>query len=160
MLGAAREMQRVLPGLVVDARVSRSMSAALEVVRQRRKSGPLGEFVVVHIGNNGYIKPAQFDELMQLLADVPHVIVFNLKEPRGWEAANNLIIADTVRRYPNAVLVDWRSASMSHLEFFGWDGIHLGVVAARAYTQLIVQQLSALLAAHSTVRTPVGDHKP
>ena len=160
MLGAAREMQRVLPGLVVDARVSRSMSAALEVVRQRRKSGPLGEFVVVHIGNNGYIKPAQFDELMQLLTDVPRVIVFNLKEPRGWEAANNLIIADTVRRYPNAVLVDWRSASMSHPEYFGRDGIHLGVVAARAYTQLIVQQLSALLAAYNPTGKPASDPKP
>ena len=147
MLGAAREMQRVLPGLVVDAKVSRSMSAAMDVVRQRRKAGPLGEFVVVHIGNNGYIKPAQFDELMQLLVDVPRVIVFNLKEPRGWEAANNLIIADTVRRYPNAVLVDWRSASMSHPEYFGRDGIHLGAVAARAYTRLIVEQLSAILAA-------------
>ncbi len=78
---------------------------------------------------------------MQLLVDVPRVIVFNLKEPRGWEAANNLIIADTVRRYPNAVLVDWRSASMSHPEYFGRDGIHLGVVAARAYTRLIVEQL-------------------
>ena len=156
MLGAAREMQRVLPGLVVDAKVSRSMSAALEIVRQRRKSGPLGEFVVVHIGNNGYIKPAQFDELMQLLTDVPRVIVFNLKEPRGWEAANNLIIADTVRHYPNAVLVDWRSASMNHPEYFGRDGIHLGVVAARAYTQLIVQQLSALLAAHK----PASDLNP
>jgi hypothetical protein len=160
MLGAARELQRVLPGLVVDAKVSRSLSAALEVVRQRRTAGPLGEFVVVHVGNNGPIKPAQFDELMQLLADVPRVIVFNLKEPRGWEAANNLIIADTVRNYPNAVLVDWRSASMSHPEFFGRDGIHLGVVAARAYTQLVVQQLSALLAAYNATGKPASDLKP
>ena len=119
----------------------------MEVLRQRLKAGPLGEFVVVHVGNNGTIKPAQFEELMQLLVDVPRVIVFNLKEPRGWEAANNLIIADTVRRYPNAVLVDWRSASMSHPEYFGRDGIHLGIVAARAYTRLIVEQLSAILAA-------------
>ncbi len=143
MLGAAREMQRVLPGLVVDAKVSRHMSAAIEILRQRRKAGQLGEFVVVHIGNNGAIQPAQFDELMQLLVDVPRVIVFNLKEPRRWEEANNLIMADTVRRYPNAVLIDWRSASVNHLEYFAPDGIHLGAVAARAYTQLIVEQLQA-----------------
>jgi len=149
-----------LPGLMVDAKVSRSLSAALEVVRQRRKAGPLGEFVIVHVGNNGYIRPAQFDEMMRLLADVPRVIVFNLKEPRGWEAGNNLIIADVVRRYPNAVLVDWRSASMSHPEYFGRDGIHLGVVAARAYTKLIVGQLSALLAAGHPAGTPAGNLKP
>jgi hypothetical protein len=145
MLGAAREMQRVLPGLIVDAKVSRHMAAAIDILRQRRTAGQLGEFVVVHIGNNGYIRPGQFDELMQLLVDVPRVIVFNLKEPRRWEEANNLMIADTVRRYSNAVLVDWRSASMSHPEYFGKDGIHLGSVAARAYTKLIVEQLQALL---------------
>jgi hypothetical protein len=145
MLGAAREMQRVLPGLVVDAKVSRHMAAAIGILRQRRAAGQLGQFVVVHIGNNGYIRPGQFDELMQLLVDVPRVVVFNLKEPRSWEAANNLMIADTVRKYPNAVLIDWRGASVNHPEYFARDGIHIGTVAARAYTQLIVDQLQALL---------------
>ena len=87
MLGAAREMQRVMPGLTVDAKVSRHMSAAIEVVRQRRKTSPADQFVVIHIGDNGFVKPSQFDELMQLLVDVPRVIVFNLKEPRRWEEA-------------------------------------------------------------------------
>ncbi len=84
------------------------------------------------------------------MKDVPRVIVFNLKEPRRWEAANNLIIADTVRRYPNAVLVDWRSGEhAAHPEYFGADGIHIGAVGARAYTQLIVEQLKPLLAAET-----------
>ena len=141
MLGAAREMQRVMPGLVVDAKISRSMSAALTIIRQRQQAGQLGEFVIVHIGNNGYIKPEQFEELMQLLAQVPRVIVFNLKESRPWEEANNLVIADAVRRYPNAVLIDWHSIGQDHAEYFAKDGIHIGAAAARAYTLLIVQQL-------------------
>jgi hypothetical protein len=145
MLGAAREMQRVLPGLVVDAKVSRHMAVAIDILRQRRAAKQLGEFVVVHIGNNGYIRPGQFDELLQLLVDVPRVVVFNLKEPRRWEEANNRMIADAVRKYPNAVLVDWRSASLDHPEYFGKDGIHLGSVAARAYTKLIAEQLQTLL---------------
>jgi hypothetical protein len=149
MLGAAREMQRVMPGLVVDAKVSRHMSAAIEIVRQRRKAGQVGQFVVVHIGDNGFIRPGQFDELLQLLADVPRVIVFNLKEPRRWEEANNLIIADTVRRFPNAVLIDWRAVSSEHPEYFGADGIHIGAAGARAYTLLIVEQLRTVLAANS-----------
>ena len=81
------------------------------------------------------------------MKDVPRVVVFNLKEPRRWEEANNLIIADTVRRYPNAVLIDWRSVGSSHPEYFGADGIHIGTAGARAYTLLIVEQLQPLLAA-------------
>ncbi len=159
MLGAAREMQRVMPGLVVDAKVSRHMSAAIEVLRQRRKAGQLGKFVVVHIGDNGFVKPSQFDELMQLLVDVPRVIVFNLKEPRRWEKANNLIIADTVRRYPNAVLVDWRSVGLDHPEYFARDGIHIGAAGARAYTLLIVEQLRTSLAANGAGGKPAGNLK-
>jgi hypothetical protein len=157
MLGAAREMQRVMPGLVVDAKVSRHMSAAIEVVRQRRRADQLGEFVIVHVGDNGFIRPGQFDELLQLVKDVPRVIVFNLKEPRRWEEPNNLIIADTVRRYPNAVLIDWRSASGNHPEYFGKDGIHIGAAGARAYTLLIVEQLRPLLAATTTTRNRADD---
>jgi hypothetical protein len=159
MLGAAREMQRVLPGLTVDAKVSRHMAAAIEVLRQRRKAGLLGEFVIVHIGDNGFVKPSQFDELMQLLVDVPRVVVFNLKEPRRWEEANNLIIADTVRRYPNAVLVDWRSSGLAHPEYFGKDGIHIGTAGARAYTLLIVEQLRSLFTALTERSARGGDLK-
>jgi hypothetical protein len=153
MLGAAKEMQRVMPGLVVDAQVSRQMAATINILRRRRAAGQLGQFVVVHIGNNGYIQPGQFDELMQLLVDVPRVIVFNLKEPRRWEEANNLMIADTVRNYPNAVLVDWRGVGLAHQEYFASDGIHIGTVAAQIYTRLIVGQLSGLLFTDKAARS-------
>jgi hypothetical protein len=52
-----------------------------------------------------------------------------------------------VRRNPNAVLIDWRTASSQHPEYFGPDGIHIGTVGARAYTLLIVKQLQPLLSA-------------
>jgi hypothetical protein len=148
MLGAARELQRVLPGLTVDAKVSRHMGAATDILRLRRKTSPSDQFIIIHIGNNGFVKPSQFDELMQLVKDVPRVIVFNLKEPRRWEENNNLIIADTVRRFPNAVLIDWRSFGNDHAEYFGKDGIHIGLAGARAYTLLIVEQLKPWLMAN------------
>ena len=159
MLGAARELQRVLPGLTVDAKVSRQMTAAIEVLRQQRKAGQLGQFVIVHVGDNGYIKPGQFTALMDLLVDVPRVVVMNLKEPRSWEVANNLIIADTVRRYPNAVLVDWRSATLNHPEYFGADGIHIGTVGARAYTLLVLEQLRPFLSSQQAVGRPAPNLK-
>ncbi len=157
MLGAARELQRAMPGLTVDAQVSRQLSAAIEVLRQRRLAGIPDQFVIVHIGDNSYIRPEQFDALLQLVKDVPHLIVFNLKEPRRWEAANNLVIADVVRQYPNAVLIDWHAASNSHPEYFGPDGIHIGTVGARAYTQLIVDQLQPFLTTFFTGKMLPGD---
>ena len=126
-----------MPGLTVDAKVSRHMA------RGDRRSCASGARPAYPTSSSsctsattGTSRPAQYDELLQLVKDVPRVVVFNLKEPRRWEAANNLIIADTVRRYPNAVLIDWRAASSTHPEYFGADGIHIGAAGARAYTQL------------------------
>jgi hypothetical protein len=48
-----------------------------------------------------------------------------------------------VRRYPNAVLVDWYSASVEHPEYFVEDGIHLRIEGQRVYAGLIAEALDA-----------------
>jgi hypothetical protein len=47
------------------------------------------------------------------------------------------VIADGVKKYPNALLVDWRAASVDHPEFFWDDGIHLRPDGAQVYADLI-----------------------
>ena len=42
--------------------------------------------------------------------------------PRAWEDPNNQVIAEGVEKYPNAVLVDWHSASADRPELFYKDG--------------------------------------
>ena len=48
-----------------------------------------------------------------------------------------------VRRYPNAVLVDWYSASVEHPEYFVEDGIQLRIEGQRVYAGLIAEALDA-----------------
>jgi hypothetical protein len=64
--------------------------------------------------------------------------------PRKWEAPNNLVIADGVLRYPNAVLIDWHTFGMDHPELFAKDGIHIGAAGSKAYTALVVAQIGGL----------------
>ncbi len=143
MLGAAAEMKKLIDGLDVDAQVSRHLSATIEIVRQRRDADRLGRVVIVHIGDNGFIKEQQLDDLMQLLTNVPRVIIVNLKLPRTWEGPNNELLAAAVKRYPNAVLLDWHTASADKPELFGKDGLHLGRVGARFYAELVAAQVNA-----------------
>jgi len=82
------------------------------------------------------------DSLMQLLADVPRVIVVNLKLPRSWEEPNNRLLAEVVARTPNAVLLDWRAATRDKPELFGRDGFHLGLKGARFYAELVAAQVN------------------
>src|SRR5918997_899458 len=139
MLGAVDALQRKVPNLnVIDARGSRQAAEAIGVMQGLRDSGQLGGVVVVHIGNNGYFAPEQFDEMMRVLPGVHKVLVVNVTVPdgKGW-APNNEVLAEGVRRYPDrALLVDWYAASAGHPEYF-WDGIHLTPQGARAYADLI-----------------------
>jgi hypothetical protein len=142
MLGAVDALEQEMPNLVlIDAEGSRQASAAIDLLRQYRAAGHLGDVVVVHIGNNGPLTAEQFDEMMGVLEGVRKVLVVNLTVPPNVAdpvaVPNDAVLAEGVRRYPNqALLVDWYSASAGHPEYF-WDGIHLTPQGARAYADLI-----------------------
>jgi lysophospholipase L1-like esterase len=136
MLAAANDLALAISGIEVDAEVGRPVSVAIDILRARRSAGQLGDVVVVHIGNNSPFSQSQFEEMMELLADVSRVVFINLKVPRGWEGSNNAVLAEGVTRYPNAALVDWYAASVDQPQFFQ-DGVHLRPEGAQAYAQLM-----------------------
>ncbi len=138
MLGAARALGEAMPGLEVDAAVSRQIGATIELLRARREAGRLAEVVVVHVGNNGYVSAERVDELLAVLAAVPRVVLVNTAVPRSWEGPNNAALAAVTARYPNAVLLDWRGASAGRYELFWNDGVHLRPAGARLFAELIV----------------------
>ncbi|HET7036796.1 MAG TPA: hypothetical protein VFI42_14010, partial [Thermomicrobiaceae bacterium] len=137
MVGAAGALRQVIPNIGIDAVEGRQADELIAVARQLRAEGRLGDVVVVHLGSNGPVTPAQFDTLMQLFKGVPRVIVLNAKVPREWEAPNNAVIARGVARSPNAELLDWHGASSGHPELFYGDGIHLRPTGADFYAHLI-----------------------
>jgi hypothetical protein len=142
MLGAADRLYRDIDNLtVMDAQVGLQASAAIDILRSRRASGQLGDVVIVHIGNNGIFTAGQFNEMMRVLAGVRRVVFVNVNVPRAWEGPNNEVLAQGTRRYPNAVLVDWYSASVYHPEFFVNDGVHLRIKGQRVYADLISERL-------------------
>ena len=142
MLGAVGELQKDIPGLtVVDAEVGLQVYAAIDILGSRRATGQLGDVVIVHIGNNGTFTKGQFDQIMRILSGVDRVVFVNVTVPRTWEGPNNEVIAEGVKRYPNAVLADWHSASADRPELFYGDGYHLRPKGQRVYTDLVSSYL-------------------
>ena len=144
LLGSVPQLDQTIGNLtVVDAQVGLQVSAAIDILRYRRDMGQLREVVVVHLGNNGTFTAEQFDEIMRVLTGVRRVVFVNVKVPRPWEQPNNAVLADGVQRYPNAVLVDWYSASVNRPELFAEDGFHLQISGQRVYANLIAAHLNA-----------------
>jgi peptidoglycan/LPS O-acetylase OafA/YrhL len=143
MIGAAGELEQTINNLSIEANVGLQAPAAIDILRKRRDAGRLGEIVVVHIGSNGAFSEEQFEEMMEVLADVRRVAFVNVKVPRPWEQPNNGMLAEEVQQYPNTVLVDWYAASAGRPELFVSDGIHLQYEGQRVYTELISAHLKA-----------------
>jgi hypothetical protein len=141
MIGAAEELNSALDSLAFGADVGLQPVGAIEILQKRRATDRLGETVIVHTGNNGSFTAEQFDEMMRVLADVPRVVLVNVKAPRPWEQRNNDMIAEGVTRYSNAVLADWHAASADRPELFVDDGIRPQTEGQRVYADLIAAHL-------------------
>ena len=148
MLGAANQLAATVnamfgnqPVTGVNAAESRQFSAGVDLIQQLKDAGQLGQDVVVQLGTNGTVDPGDFDRMMTLLSDRKKVVIVNAKVPRLWEQQVNDTLAAGVKKYKNAVLLDWHGYGSQHPEFFYDDGIHLRPEGATAYAQYVAQAL-------------------
>ena len=121
----------------MDAEVGRQVSTGIGILQSWKDAGRLGDVVVVHLGNNGTFTPEQFAEMQSILEGVPKVIFLTVKVPRMWEEGVNQTLANGVAGMPNAVLLDWRAASIDRTDVFYDDGMHLRPPGAALYTELV-----------------------
>ncbi len=143
MQGAAPRLGRLAGTVDLDTLVGRQWWEAEAVVRSIGRDRGFGDAVVVHLGNNGPLNEAMFDGVMRRLSSVDRVVIVNVRVPARWEAGVNEALASGVRRWDNAVLVDWFAASNGRPEYFAGDGVHLEAEGQRAYARVIRQALAS-----------------
>jgi peptidoglycan/LPS O-acetylase OafA/YrhL/lysophospholipase L1-like esterase len=137
MLGAARALKRQFGRIEINAAVSRQFNDGIRILRARAAAGTLPDIVVIHLGTNGPISKRQFDLAMSAAKDVARVVFVNVKVPRPWEGYTNRTLTQNVKRYANAVLVNWHDASEDIANALARDGIHLSGAGATAYARMI-----------------------
>jgi peptidoglycan/LPS O-acetylase OafA/YrhL len=142
MLGAAPKLLEALGGdTYVDAVVGRQYRDAADLLGAMKDQGRLGQGVVLHLGNNGPMSAATFRRVMDLLVDVPKVVVVNVRVTKPWEPDVNRVLAEQVPTYPNARLLDWWGESAMHGDWFYGDSTHLNPAGATAYALLVAAAL-------------------
>jgi lysophospholipase L1-like esterase len=140
MLDIQPYLQVDIPGARIDGMVSRQFETGIGVVQADRAAGTLGNVLIVELGTNGTVTPADFDAMMQAASGVERVVFVNVDVPRAWEAEDNAVLAAGVARYPGvAVLADWYTLSSGHPEWFTPDQVHLEPAGAQALAELVAQ---------------------
>jgi peptidoglycan/LPS O-acetylase OafA/YrhL len=137
MLGAKRELEATVAGMVVDGVVSRQFAHAIPVLEVYAQQGVLPPIVVVHLGTNGRFGDGEFDHMMSVIGPDRTAFFLTARMPRSWEAEVNGTLAAGVSRHTNAQLIDWRQYAGCHSDWFANDGFHVTDVGAQAYASFV-----------------------
>ncbi|HZC41251.1 MAG TPA: acyltransferase family protein [Streptosporangiaceae bacterium] len=144
MLAAAPELQHMLPGIYIDAKVSRQMTQGLSVARRLAASGQLRQVLVLGLGTNGTVTRQEVRKLVDLLGPRRGLVLVNTFVPRPWGPPNNAVLAAAARRYPNVVLANW-SKTIGHRTSLLWqDGIHPQPSGGRVYARMVKAALHGI----------------
>jgi peptidoglycan/LPS O-acetylase OafA/YrhL len=142
MLGARGALQSAIPGMVVDAVVSRQFAHAIAALQSYKDQGLLPSTVVVHLGTNGRFGDPEFDTMMATIGPERQVYFLTARMPRSWEADVNAHLQSGVSRHANAHLLDWRAYSGCHADWFARDGFHVTGEGARQYAEFVRAHIS------------------
>jgi hypothetical protein len=144
MLDYQTPLQTDVPGIDVEAAVSRQWGAGEDLLAQLKSEGTLGAEVVVALGTNGPISSTDFDTMMSTLQGASRVVFVNIHVDRPWQDPNNAVLAQGAARYPNVVIANWANVAAANPQWFGADGTHLAIngPGADALASLITTTLS------------------
>ena len=127
MLDYQDPLEAAIPGISVDAAVSRQWSDGEVLLQTLKGEGQLGADVIVGLGTNGPITDTDFDNMMAILSGASRVVFVNVHVDRPWQDSNNAVIASGAARYHNAVVADWATLAAQNPQWFGADGTHLAI---------------------------------
>jgi hypothetical protein len=139
-------LDKDLPGVVVDAAVSRQFAAGVTVVEQLRAKHELGTKVVIDLGTNGTVTPAELDQMLHALRGVARVVFVTVHVDQPWQNEVNAVLRAGVAAHKHQTrLADWAKLAAKHPGWFYGDGTHLpiggpGAAALAALVAAAVKQ--------------------
>ncbi len=144
MLDYQDPLQTSIPGIAVNASVSRQWSDGESILQTLKADGRLGADVIVGLGTNGPVTDTDFDNMMAILGGASRVVFVNVHVDRPWQDPNNAVLASGATRYPNVVIADWATLAAQNPQWFGADGTHLAIdgPGADALASLIASTLT------------------
>jgi hypothetical protein len=139
MLASAMALHSMLPGIYIDAKVSRQMPAGLAVLRGLARAGRLRPVVVMGLGTNGIVTPSELSQLLRIIGPQRSLVLINTYVPDTWSPEDNATMAAFIHRHPGIVLADWYRR-ISHRTYLLWpDQVHPQLPGTWLYARMVYQ---------------------
>lgn len=117
MLDAQPDLQADIPGIDVEAEVSRQWEAGIYLAQAMRADRTLGSIVVIDLGTNGPVDLDQFQQMMSVLAGASVVVFVTIHLPSyySWSTSVNATLEQGVPMYHNTRLANFNVRSPAQI---------------------------------------------
>lgn len=143
MLAAAGALEADLPGLYMDAKISRQMSTGVRIVQRLAAEGALRRVVIVDLGTNGPISAGQIWELRLAAGPSRELVLVSVYGPMSWTSDVNNTLRVSTWRKAHVAIADWAAAVASRPGLLWSDGIHPQPAGADLYARIITSTIRA-----------------
>ena len=142
-LASAQALQERLPGIGIDAQVSRTIEDGIDLLRQEQESGQLRRIVVISLSTNSAITPEHIQQLTDIAekGQVRQIVLVTGQAPQqlGWVEQSNRVEREAAGREARISVADWAKASAGRPELLVSDGVHPQPEGQALYAQTIAE---------------------
>ncbi|WP_203631069.1 acyltransferase family protein [Lentilactobacillus fungorum] len=143
MADNSKDLQTVFKQAYVSAAVGRQIWQAGDVLTALKKKGELAPNVLINLGTNSPMTPAQIDKVVKAVGKGHRIFWVNCHVPtRNWETEVNQTIQGASKKYAHFYVIDWHGYSYNRPDWFWSDNVHPNPKGNIHYTQLVAKQIS------------------
>ncbi|MDO4913091.1 MAG: acyltransferase family protein [Bifidobacteriaceae bacterium] len=121
-LGASPALQATFANALIDAKVSRQLWDAPDLITQH-KAEFHPEAVVVALGTNCPITEDNLQSVLNAVGGLP-VYFLTIRVALYWQDPNNALLREFAAKHSNVGLIDWNGVTAGHGEYLSDDGVH------------------------------------
>jgi hypothetical protein len=158
MLASLIGLTDAMPGIYVNAQVSRAMIAGIALLQNLAREHRLRQIVVVGLGTNGPITLDQINQIRHIIGPHRWLLLVNTFVPRSWEYEVNSTTYEAARKYPDVMLINWHKAIEHHTGLLYSDGIHPmppgGMLYAKTVKAVVIKALKHKPQVRRKVKAP------
>ncbi|MDN8548036.1 acyltransferase family protein [Microbacterium sp. NM3R9] len=137
MLASAPGLLAEMPGIAVDAEVSRSLAAGARIIEDLAASGALRPVVVVGLGTNGPVSTETLQRIVDAAGPERSVILVTAFAPRDWIPGVNRDLTAFAAANPRVVIADWAGAIAGRTDLLAADQIHPGAEGGAVFARTV-----------------------
>lgn len=146
MLGAASEIQKVLPGGIIDAKEFRQVWDAVSIISDLDTKGKLLDTVVIALGGNGSFSKSSGQKLIDALGSERTIYwIAPFGKFLTWQDSTLKILKELAEENENLAILDWPETASKHTDWFYDDGMHLNAAGQTGYAEFMLEHLGVEL---------------